>query len=71
MAYGDWVTLREALSSTYHYQAEDHGFRRGVGWSIRLYRKDAVAVEVSLEEAEKVLAEWGIKRLDYEFPPKN
>jgi hypothetical protein len=27
--------------------------------------------ELSLEEAEKILEEWGIERLSYEFPDKD
>ncbi len=66
-------TFREFVGITYHFKIGKND-RPGqqLGWDAT--KVDAAAPwgkDISLEEAEMILNEWGIKRLSYEFPTKN
>ena len=65
-------TYLEKLLITYHYQVDNYDYKKTIGWSIVLYNAtmSGFGQDISLEEAEAVLKEWGIQRLDYEFPQK-
>ncbi len=61
-------TYREKLTISYHYQTDPFVYGSQLGWNVRLYNKETYAIgdkEISIEEAEKILAEWGIERLSY------
>lgn len=66
----DGETYREELTVTYSFRVDDYASRRRLGWSAWLTDRDG-SREISLEEAEQVLARWGIQRLSYGFPPKD
>jgi len=65
-------TFREKLIITYYYQIDDYSDEKSVGWSAEILNKaNKGRKELSLEEAERILEEWGIERLSYEFPDKD
>ena len=67
-------TSREHLYITYNYQVDDYDYKKRADWSASLYNRETVAsgdFDISLEEAEKILKDWGIERLSYEFPSKD
>src|SRR5262245_13510714 len=61
-------TFRESLGITYYYQIDDYSSEKRVGWSATIVNEASEGVKkISLEEAEKILKDWKIERLDYDF----
>lgn len=70
--YLDWeeVYRREKLTITYAYQKDEYVYKGNLGWNIRLYNQEnPTGKEISLQDAEQILTDWGIERLSYEFSP--
>ena len=60
-------TFRENLSISYFYQVDDYSYVKRTGWWIILNNQQtedaSMDTEITIEEAEKILEEWGIERL--------
>lgn len=63
-------TFRERLAITYRYRLDDSmDYKAHLGWNCRISNQETGkqgGERISLEEAEKILEGWGIKRLSYD-----
>ncbi len=64
----DGATVREQLGIGYNFQEVEDDPLGGLGWVAWLQDRDG-SRQITMEEAEQVLARWGLRRLSYDFPP--
>ncbi len=59
-------TFRERLRVTYYYTADPYDHKERLGWSVELSNSTSTGTEITLEEADAILRNWGIDRLSAE-----